>query len=55
MKSNYDTVKQGTKRLPFLQLASKARNSVRMMTGNPHFPMPNPDLLRFWRPAMSWK
>ncbi len=44
MKSNYATVKQGTKRLPHLDMVSKGRNIVRMMTGNVHFPDPEPGL-----------
>ncbi|MBL7953526.1 MAG: fibronectin type III domain-containing protein [Flavobacteriales bacterium] len=44
MKSNYATVKQGTKRLPYLELVSKGRNIVRLMTGNAHFPDPHPGL-----------
>ena len=44
MKSNYAIVKQGTKRLPYLELVSKGRNIVRMMTGNVHFPDPEPGL-----------
>jgi hypothetical protein len=44
MKSNYETVRQGTKRLPCSLLVAKVRNIIHLMTGNPAFPDPQPSL-----------
>lgn len=44
MKSDREHVRQGTKRLAPDLLVAKARNCVRLMSGNPAFPDPTPTL-----------